>query len=69
MLSDKCVYSVIKWLNNSNKKIGKKFEFFLKKKIEKRKKKGPTFSTGSCYEPVPKVSSPAGSSGATWRNL
>ena len=36
MLSDKCVYSVIKWLNNSNKKIEKKFEI-LKKKSKRKK--------------------------------
>ena len=30
---DKCVSSAIKWLNNSNKKLGKN----LKKKIENRK--------------------------------
>ena len=39
MLSDKCVYSAIKWLSNSKKKFEKKIEFFFERKIEKRKKK------------------------------
>ena len=69
MLSDKCVYSVIKWLNNSNKKIGKKFDFFLKKKNRKEKKRGqplvPVRVTNR-YQRSPAPRAPPGPRGGTF---
>ena len=68
MLSDKCVCSVIEWLNNSNKKIGKK-NIFFEKKFENRKKNGPTFSRGSGGDPRLKVLRPGARQPPTWTVL